>query len=446
MPDAYGQETPQEVQARIRQQFRDTNTIVQNSAAWQSPGVQAGNALSMIFGGTIRAGLETRSARKSEAQRLAETGVSMEEARQMAKQNIPFGTDELRKAKRIQTITKEASAQQEAAISAGENAVYAQADATLILASRLRQQGFHSEATAMTTQAMELRNAEEKRIAEMENLKARTFASNAAGQSSLAGAEQAGQTTFTKLVRAREIVQAQLDTTDDPDTIRMLERMLGRYDAKIDKEVTITGTTEHDPSNLSTAGRNKQATEIIEGKVLSDALGHLENKLVKLDGDFAASYFGNMSARALGAAEQYLGRELTQSDQEFIDEVMSKQGGAALIAADIRHSLTGAAMSPAEAVFLEPFLPLPSDSRGVMLSKVRLLKEYTNLDVETRQTMLDMDKDEAAIRMGQLGAMAESVRKAVPTTPAAASPNVPAALPVDDSVSAALEIMNRGKP
>ena len=87
MPDSFGFETPQEAIARVRERFSEQQTDLGRTALGSSPGGQAGIALGQIFGPSIRKSLETRSARRSEAERLVrETGLSKQEARARAKQ------------------------------------------------------------------------------------------------------------------------------------------------------------------------------------------------------------------------------------------------------------------------------------------------------------------------------------------------------------------------
>lgn len=400
MPDQFGQETPQEALQRVRASFQTQNKDFWDSNAAASPGMQAGQALTNLFGGVSKKFLETRADRKSETQRLVEqTGLDKETARAIAKQNIPLAHREVRMANRRRQIAKQGNATTEALRSSGENEIYARAVGMIQTAQQLRLNGFESEATQMTNEAIAMRQAEEQRLAEVENLKARTNASRASTRSSHASADQAGETSFTKLVNRSEELQAAIDTADSPETIAMLERMQGRIDGQIMKLNTVTGTTEHDP--LSTAGKNKQATEIIEQKVLLDGLNMLDSTLEGAKGDMAATLWGNLGNRALGAMESMFNRTPTETEQEFQQRVAEINGGIALIAAGIRHSLTGAAMSPAEAVFLEPFLPLPSDSRTQMQAKVKVLIRYTQQDIETRQYLLN-NKDEANAYMANL--------------------------------------------
>jgi len=394
MPDAFGQETPQEAIARVQGSFRQQNQRFQNSAAFSSKGAQAGQALANIFGGVTKQFIDTRRDRKSEAARLAaEQGISQEEARDLAKQNIPFGHSEVRQAKTFKRLSEEADQHTADLTTGGVNPEIARASGMIMLASKLRAQGFSSEASKMTQQAMEVKRAEETRLFELDNLRQRTAASRASELSSLASANQAGETNFTKLVNRSELLQTQIDLSDDPQVIARLERMQGDIDAQIAKLNTITGTTEQDPGFLSTAGKNKQATEIIEGKVLQDSLEMLESDLVDAQGDFAASSFGRLTSKGIGFAERFFNRTPTEDEQEFVQRVKDTHGGLAFIAADIRHALTGAAMSPAEAVFLEPFLPLPSDSRTEALAKTRLLIRYTQADVRIRTELLNSSDD-----------------------------------------------------
>lgn len=393
MPDAFGQETPQEASARVRNTFRKHELQQMERGVQNTSGGRAGLALGQLFGGIGKQLLDTRKDRKSEAVRLAEElGLSANDARMFAKKNIPLGHSEVRQSKKLQTLSKDAIEHTDALKQSGVNPVMAQVSGMFMLASKLRANGFATEASQMSQQAIQMQQGEEQRLAEMDNLLARTDSSRASAASSRASARQAGETNFTKLVNKVEELQGMIDNSDDPRVIARLERMQGKIDAQISKLNTVVGTTENDPSALSRAGKNKQATEIIENKVLLSSLAMLEDDLIAQEGDYAFSFWGRATSRTLGIMEHYFERTPTEGEQEFIQRVKDTNGGLAFIAADIRHALTGAAMSPAEAVFLEPFLPLPSDSRTEALAKTRLLIRYTKEDVRIRQELLDSDR------------------------------------------------------
>jgi hypothetical protein len=118
--------------------------------------------------------------------------------------------------------------------------------------------------------------------------------------------------------------------------------------------------------------------------------------------------------------------------------VRDQQGSSAFIAAGIRHALTGAAMSPAEAVFLEPFLPLPNDARTVALNKVRVIQKYTQLSHDIRQQLLnDPLSADGFMRSLERQAAADARRDKAAKTPKAQSGT--ATQGVDDSVQQALD-------
>ena len=390
MPDAFGNETPQEALGRVRATFRENNQRFQNSGMSNSKGAQAGQALANIFGGITKKALDTRAGRKSEAERLAGFGLSTVEARELARKNVPFSHKEVQKAKMIKRFSAEADERVEELSNAeGYTPELARAGGMLVMASKLREAGFTQEATNMTMQAGQIRTAEQTRIAELENLNARTGASQASTLKTLDDITNANDTQMTRLVESSEILTAQIENSDNPSEIAKYERMRGRIDARIAKLNTITGTTENDPSALSRAGKNAMVKELIDLKVLDSQLGELQNTLINSEGDLAASLWGRMTESALGAAEVYLNRTPTESEEAFLERVRANQSEPALLSADIRHALTGAAMSPAEAVFLEPFLPIPGESRSIMLSKVMAIRKYTQLDIATRSALLE---------------------------------------------------------
>jgi hypothetical protein len=129
--------------------------------------------------------------------------------------------------------------------------------------------------------------------------------------------------------------------------------------------------------------QRKLFNDIADLDVLLARLNEAESALDDLD-SFDATRFAQWSTDAIAFAENWLGRTPSESEQQFVDRVVKARGGAAFIAAKIRHSLTGAQMSAFEIKFLTPFLPGPADSKAQMLAKLRTVREYTSLDRDTR--------------------------------------------------------------
>ncbi len=393
MPDQFGQETPQEAIARVRQSFVDQQVRFAESPLATTSGGQAGQALANIFGGAIKRRLDTRRARQSEAARLVEeTGISQQDARELAKQNIPLQHAEVRKASRMSKAAGEARKLIEERTPI-DGPVIAQAKGMILQAQKLREMGFHTEASTMTLEAVKIKNNEQERLLEVEKVKAATAASRAATALSTARLNEIGDTPFIDTVQKaealREEITAKVDASADATEIESLERQLGHIDSQIEKLNAITGTTEYDPSSLSKAGKNKQAEKLIELNILFGKADEVERVLVENEGSLAATIWGRMTSRALGFMEDKFARLPSESEQDFMQRVTDIQGGSAFVSAQIRHALTGAAMSAAEVVYLEPFLPQPGDSLSQMLMKIRVVKKYTALDIAFRRELLE---------------------------------------------------------
>ena len=209
MPDVFGQETPQEAVARVKGAFGRQNRNFQNSGAANSDGAQVGQALVNIFAPTAKKFLDTRRDRKSTAERIAATqGISLEEASALAKQQVPFGHSEVRVAgmkRKVATEAEELIAQ----LTPSVGPELAQASGMILQARKLRELGFNSEATKMTLAAGKIRQAEELRVAELENLKSRTRSSSIAADAAEAGIEFIGETDFSKLTNQAEVLRAE---------------------------------------------------------------------------------------------------------------------------------------------------------------------------------------------------------------------------------------------
>jgi len=245
MPDIFGQETPLEVLARTRASVQDSRAAFAKTAGGQSSGGQAGLALGAIFGGTIRKTIDTHQARKSEAERLADEGFSPKEAREMAKQNVPRATHEMRRAKQLQTAAKEAHESIQK-ISHTVGAEFATYNAKMQYARKLRTLGMHNEASALSTTARREYNTELARLQGVKDAKAQTAATIARTQKTLAETEQVGVTPISKLLNEKEGLIAQIDGEDDPVKQRALNERLALVKQNIHKLNFITGSSETD--------------------------------------------------------------------------------------------------------------------------------------------------------------------------------------------------------
>ena len=382
MPDAFGNPTPREVLAAINQQQSDHLARAQASG---SSGAQAGASLAAIFGGPIRTTLDTRKARQKEAIRLMRTeGISQEEADKRAKDEVGRERAEVREAREIQEAN---GAMEDFITSLPEemDPAVKRAQGMLFLASRMRNLGLNSEATAIRLQGHKEMQAAILAQKELRNLEGRTRKTEVETQKLEEELPYVGMTNFNKMVTNKELIQASLEDPNSqmtPAQRASKMRAKGHLEAKILKEETIVGRTETDAAqNLGPLFK-----QIGDQNVLLANLDNAEDMLGGLD-RFEATGYADITADLIGFGENWLGITPSRDSKEFVQRVTAKTGLPTLIAAKIRHSLTGAQMSAFEIVFLEPFLPSPGDSREVMLSKINVVRQYTNIDRDQRLLM-----------------------------------------------------------
>ena len=391
MPSEFGFETPQEVLARLRLEDQERRLAFGKTALGQSPGGQVGQSLGSIFGPALRRASETRAFRKSEAQRFVEaTGVSQREARQLAKQNIPAEFAQVRQAKDVQKAGQSSVKLRDELIRNGTSVVDAQVAGMFSMASTLRNLGLNDQATELSLQATQIDNAEQLRLAKIEDMKADLNATRANTLNTLDHIANRGETAFTKLVNKQSSLIAQIDTSDDPQEIADLEREKGNIEGQIAKQNFVSLSDADERQLLSRAGTNKVAGEIFELEVVDNKLASLEQTLLDNKGSFASTKWGEIAAASASFMEQWFGIDPASIGADtLIGDVTAIKGGAAFLSAELRHELTGAAMSPAEAVFLEPFLAGPADSLSKKLAKVRVVRKYTSLDIAKRTELLN---------------------------------------------------------
>lgn len=176
MPDIFGNPTPLEAQMQVQEAFRARQREFANSAMAASPGAQAGQALANIFAPMIRKGLDTREARKTEVERIMAATPTMTEAdaKKLAKERIKPEYYQVRRAQRYQEHTSKIGPIREYLVEQGMTDIGAQTKARLLVANDLADAGFVAEAQAIRQQALEEFRAEEKRVAELDNLRAET--------------------------------------------------------------------------------------------------------------------------------------------------------------------------------------------------------------------------------------------------------------------------------
>ncbi len=392
MPDAYGNPTPQEVYAAIQKQSAQNFYRAQ---ATGDPAVQFGASLAAIFGNPLKTEIDTRRARKAEAARLMKTqGLTEEEAKEEAKASVGRDRAEVRRAKQVQEATGEVQEFIDS-LPAEIPLDMRTAQGKLMLSNRMRSMGLTTEANNLATEANNEIIAAQQAALERDNLLSRTEASRASADSSRASAAKTraempyvGTTSFQQNVMAKEQIIAQLNdpnTQLTPEQRDSLLRAKGHLEAKIHKDSTIVGRTESDIKNDPVLMR-KLFSDISDKQVLLNELHAAEEMLMDLD-SFDSSVWAGLTKDFLGFAENYFGRKPSESEREFMDRIIDKEGRPTIIAAKIRHSLTGAQMSAFEIVYLQPFLPSPEDSVQEMVGKMRVIKEYTQLDVDTRMEL-----------------------------------------------------------
>lgn len=402
MPDAYGNPTPQEVIADIQNSSREQFLLAQKHGG---AGVKAGASLAAIFGGAIKTTLDTRSARKEEATRLMRTqGLSRETAEEQAKATVGRDRAEVRRAKQIQEATGDMQTFMDG-LPTHIPRDMRMAQAKLMLSNRMRNMGLTAEANSMAQQANQEMIAAEQAQLDRENLKARTRASEASADKTEAEIPFVGTSTFMQNVMQKEQIIARLNdpnTQLTPEQRGSLQRAKGHLEAKILKDETITGRTAEDVRNDPTLMR-KLFSEISDSSVLLAEINEAESMLSDLD-SFDSTVWASMGKDFIGFGEKWFGRKPTESEQEFMDRIIDKEGRPTILAAKIRHSLTGAQMSAFEIVFLQPFLPGPEDSVQEIRGKLNVIKQYTQIDVDTRMELFRNGLTEMFLQNAATGA------------------------------------------
>ncbi len=241
MPDAFGQPTPQEVLAGIRAQVSPQQSFARAQGS-ASTGAQAGASLNRLFGGTIRKTFETSRDRRAAADRIvAETGMSPQEARALAKQQVPRDFTKVREAKAEQAANKEAQAlierrKEEIGIT------MARVEGMQLIAQKLRKVGMDDKATQMSQQAENIKNQEFARLAGVEKVRQLTATSAAKEKQTQAETSRIGLPTIDRLLGYEENLIALLDANDDPDERVTLNRYLDITQQSIAKAVFISRT------------------------------------------------------------------------------------------------------------------------------------------------------------------------------------------------------------
>lgn len=228
--------------------------------------------------------------------------------------------------------------------------------------------------------------------------------------------ENLGLTDFRKNSVQREELAAQLEAAGPEMSAQeraSLARQIGWLDAKLLKDTAITGKTEWDMRNDPVFLRN-QFKEVMDLDVLLANIDATE-ELLNLRGEGEETWWAKQKADFLGFAENYLGRSPTESEREFRARVMDPVSRMTLLAAKIRHALTGAQMSHFEIKYLEPFLPSPNDSEYVIRQKLASVRGYLQLERDVRSKMFESGETENFF-LGNRTSMRYS-KPTVPSTP-----------------------------
>src|SRR5690606_23415430 len=269
---------------------------------------------------------------------------------------------EVRRAKAIQEASGKSNDLMFELAQAGVPAERARAIGMLSMAQRLRAIGMSSEATNLSLQATELLTQAEERISKLADVKAGTA-------KTLAETEQVGVSPFQKQLNNREQLIAQRAVEDDPEKLAALERQIGALDAKIIKDTALTGTTEFDLLRLGEdpSFARQQMGHVIDETILNQQLD-LAKEFVEGTTTFDQSWLARVGAGGIGFMQSTFGIDPSENLKEFETRVKNTNAGMTYVSAQIRHALTGAAMSAQEAVLLTPFLPEVKDSKTTKLA------------------------------------------------------------------------------
>jgi hypothetical protein len=259
----------------------------------------------------------------------------------------------------------------------------ARAQAMRVMSIQLRHNGMDDDATRLTIQADQIDQAEDIRLRGVADAKV-------ASAQARATLENTGEDAFTNRTQRIESLHAQIATAESEADALPLERMLGAELAKQAHDIFISESDADERRRLSGSGLNKLSEDYIDSKLLDGRLEKLENTLIEQKGSLAATTVGRFGAGTAAFMENTFGLDPASIGADtLIGDVTEIAGSSAFVSAEIRHALTGAAMSPAEAVFLQPFLATPGESLSKNLAKVRVIRQFTQLDIAARQALLE---------------------------------------------------------
>lgn len=384
MPDVFGFATPEETRARIQARFNEANTNFAKSAGG-GPGAQLGLALSQIFAPTVAKHLDTRDDRKVVQNQLMETGLDEKTAKRRAKEMVKPMLDEERKALQIEGLQSEARTVMEN-VQRVHGPQVAQAMGMYAIANRMaNMEGMENEAAQLRQNAGLLMQQEEIRKLELSKLKISEQTDIKNLEIKGLEADYYGKTDFQKRQYARDMLQARLDSGElNPEQTKAIQRTMGELDAKILKDISITGRTESDLSLMSDkTWLRQQFQDQIDDEILIASLDGAVAGWEQTEG-WEKTSVAKMGVSGLNFMSKWFNMEIGDNEQEFIQRVVAAHGRSAFTAAKVRHALTGAQMSEFEIKYLEPFLPSPTDSKEQQLAKIAVVRDYTRLRADKR--------------------------------------------------------------
>ena len=411
MPDAFGFATPAEIRQSQIDAFNKRQVIAQQG----SSGDQLGNALGNIFGPAIRKTIDTGAARKAEALRLVDTeGISLDEAKERAKATVGREFKEVRQARQIQEAQSDMAIFMQG-LPGSMPGDEKQAAGMLFMSNKLRTLGLIPQANQLAAQANAAMTASEDAELARDNLRARTSGSIASRKLAEAQTREVGVTGFQQNVNAVERIIGKLN--DPKLNLSQLQkdsllRQKGHLEAKLAKDTRVVGLTDNDVRNDEVLMR-KLFTEIADIDVLLNNIDVATEQLQDLD-SFDSSVFAGFAKDTLGFMEKFFLRTPDEGEREFMERIIEKEGKPTIIAAKIRHALTGAQMSAFEIVFLTPFLPSPSDSPAQMIGKMKVVREYTQLDRDTRMELFRTGLTESTLKSFETKGARATIEEVVP--------------------------------
>lgn len=267
-------------------------------------------------------------------------------------------------------------------IGKGADVEYARSVTFLQTARRLQALGFRAEASQLRNLGLNNLKAHRDTLASREKAKADL-------DKTVAETENIGDTALVNLQEER----AKLEQANEDPNLSDVERednarKIGEIEARIDIETTrqIVGRTQFDLLADPTFQR-QQMSDHFEDTILLNRIDVAEQMLNAVTAD-DVSLLARADAAFAGYLQAYFGFEPSLSQLENINNIVNQRGSASLVAAKIRHSLTGAQMSAFEIVYLEPFLPAPGDPLDVQRAKLRLIRKFIASDINTRMQLL----------------------------------------------------------